>query len=575
MKKELSLQNWLRHYWFGAAAVLAVIALCSQILMLAALTRTAEQTIRKNVHIVQEDIESSLDGVDSFLYESLYRGTQMAVPHSFFILANAQPGEELFNARWEVQSSIQSVVSWSDTIDAVVVCTPREDGNAFLEAGETESYLLRRELKSALGPEILSGERPIQRYMIYDRDSQRHMLRLMRVGESVIIISVSSQRLLRTLQYAQLTGEGAAFLAQEDGALIASTEEDLEGPFTVEDEGRYVNRGGRTYLQTGYLSERTGCYFGILTPLKSLAGNMMPYYALTLVLMASLLTAMPFLSRLLKRRVGAPVNEIAKTMERVAEEGDLDITVETSSNILELGTLSRSFNNMISQIKKLKIEKYESELQVQKATMQYLQLQIKPHFYANMFNIIYSLAQRRDYEAIQRVSTAVVDYSRYMFRDASEMVELWRELDHVRNYLEIQRIRSQNVIECVVDSPEELRDALVPPFVIEGFVENSVKYGSTADRPFTVRITVRPLTESDQLELEIRDSGPGYSRQVLESDWRHEELEGGHIGLMNIWNRLKIVYDDKADMEIRNDNGAVTTIRIPRISFTDTDIDID
>lgn len=171
-----------------------------------------------------------------------------------------------------------------------------------------------------------------------------------------------------------------------------------------------------------------------------------------------------------------------------------------------------------------------------------------------MFNIICSLAQSRDYDAIQRVSIAVVSYSRYMFRDAEEMVELWRELEHVYNYLEIQRIRYPDWVRCTVDVPEELRGALVPPFVIESFV--------------------RACTDEkkDTLFLEIRDTGRGYSEEILRADWKQENDES-HIGLSNVYHRLKIVYDEKADMQVRNDGGAVTTIRIPYIAADGIDMD--
>lgn len=569
MASEISLNSWLRKYWLGLTAVLAVISLTAQVFILAGLTRRAEQNIRENVHIVQEDIESALDGVDSFIYESLYGGETAVVPSRFRILGSETDPAELSQARIEVMTSLQSLVSWSDMIESIVVCTPR-DGEVFtLEAGKDGSFPVRRELKTYFGEKILADELyGIDRYMVFEGDSGTHLLRIMRIDSSYIVVCVSSGKLLKTLQYANPNGSDMAFVSS-GGRILAGS--GLTGPLGPETEGKYIRVGGRLCLQTGYISDRSGWYFGILTPRRTIIGNMAAYYAVSALLILSLMVALPLMFKRLNAKVGRPINAIAGSMEEVAG-GDLDISIATDSRILELGTLTRSFNHMVSQIKQLKIEKYESELRVQKATMQYLQLQIKPHFYANMFNIIYSLAQRQDYDAIQKVSTAVVAYSRYMFRDASEMVELWRELEHVRGYIEISRIRYGSDIRCEINSPEKLRGALVPPFVIEGFVENSVKYASVPGKPFLASVNVSLDGDGETLVIEIRDNGMGYSENVLSSDWRNHEIDGGHIGLTNIYNRLKIVYGDRADMEIRSENGAVTTVCIPYIS---DDVELD
>lgn len=568
VRKEISLQGWLRRYWAGVTAVLVVICLSAQSYILMALTQRTEKTIQKTVHIVQEDIESSLDGVDSFLYESLYRGNQLAARQLFRSLRSETDPVALAVTKSEVVASLCSVISWSDMIDFILVCTQRADGLQWLEAGEEGNFLMRRQVRTYFDGKIRDGElADLQRYMVYSGGAGNCMLRMMRIDSSYLIVCVSQAKILKMLQYA---GTGTAFVAEMDGTVIAASAGVTE-KLSLADEGTYITLDGQKYLQTGYVSGRTHYYFGILTPRQSIVGEMWVFYAASLLIFVGTLAVMPFLFTFMNRYVGKPVNAIAGTMEQVAA-GDLELTVHVDSRIQELGKLARSFNHMISQIQRLKIEKYEDQLAIQKATMQYLQLQIKPHFYANMFNIIYSLAQRRDYDAIQKVSTAVVGYSRYMFRDAEEMVELWRELEHVDNYLEIQRIRYPGRISCAIDVPEELRGALVPPFIIEGFVENSVKYAASPEKVFEISVRVSTDEKKDVLLLEIRDNGRGYSEEILRVGWKQENDEG-HIGLSNIYHRLKIVYGEKADMQIKNDAGAVTTIEIPYIAADGIDMD--
>lgn len=566
VRKEISLQGWLRHYWIGVTAVLVVICLTAQSYILTTLTRRTEETIQKTVRIVQEDIESSLDGVDSFLYESLYSGDQRTAQQMFRSLRLEMDPIALGEVKLSVLTSLSNVISWSDMVDFIIVCTEREDGLHWLEVGQNSNYPVRRQVKSYFDDRISHGElSDLQRYMVYSG----YMLRTMRIDSSYLIVCVSQTRLLRMLQYA---GSGTVFVAELDGTVISASDSAVER-LSPEDEGTYITLNGQRYLQTGYVSSRSGYYFGILTPRQNIVGEIWIFYVVFLLIFVGMLILVPLLFAAMNRYVGKPVNAIAGTMEQVAE-GDLDLTVSVDSRIQELGQLARSFNHMIGRIKRLTIEKYEGQLAVQKATLQYLQLQIKPHFYANIFNIICSLAQSQDYDAIQKVSIAVVSYSRYMFRDAEEMVELWRELEHVDNYLAIQRIRYPDRIRCTVDVPEELREALVPPFIIEGFVENSVKYASSPETGFEIFVRACTDEKKDTLFLEIRDTGRGFSEDILRADWKHDNDEG-HIGLSNVYHRLKIVYDKKADMQIRNDGGAVTTIQIPYIAADGIDMDDD
>ena len=74
------------------------------------------------------------------------------------------------------------------------------------------------------------------------------------------------------------------------------------------------------------------------------------------------------------------------------------------------------------QIKKLKIDIYEKELEKQKTMMNYLQLQIRPHFFLNCLNTIYSMAQTQLYEEIMKMSMITSNYFRYIFQNTQDLV---------------------------------------------------------------------------------------------------------------------------------------------------------
>ncbi|WP_419871954.1 histidine kinase [Candidatus Pristimantibacillus sp. PTI5] len=104
---------------------------------------------------------------------------------------------------------------------------------------------------------------------------------------------------------------------------------------------------------------------------------------------------------------------------------------------LELEYANKLFNNLLEQIKIFKIDSYEHELEKQRIQLDYMKLQIKPHFFLNCLTNIYSMAQMQMFEDIQSMAISTSNYFRYSFQNGQDFVRLDDELDHVRIYLEI------------------------------------------------------------------------------------------------------------------------------------------
>lgn len=564
MKKEISLKKMLRKYWIGMFVFLVVIYFLLQAYMLLVLTERTEESVRKSIFIAENRIEDTLLIVDSFIYESLYSGTTQSTSQLYNALKNETDPVELLNARNAVNNSLISIVSWSDMIDFIMIYTDRKDESAWLEAGSSSNYATRREVKRLIIESIAHDElNKLERYMICKSEQGNIMLRLLKIQGSYFIVSVSRSEILRTLQGAGYDENSIAFAAEEDGGIIYASKK-LKVNLSPKQEGTYINIEGKEYLQTGYVSNKTGYYFGTLTEKNSIASNLWIYRVIFFIMFSVLMILVPAFFYIIHTYVEKPIEKVANTMNQIAD-GALDKTVDEEYRVTELVQLVHAFNHMIKQIKQLKIEKYEVKLEAQKATMQYLQLQIKPHFYANVLNIIYSLAESKDYSTIQKISKSIVNYSRYMFHDAVELVELQREIEHVHYYMEIQGIRYFMQIDYQIIVPDEIKSALIPPFIIQSFVENSVKYAFSTKKPFKITIQVETDSTKEYLIIRVCDNGGGYSKELLQQNWK-EQKEEGHIGLTNVYQRLKLIYDEKADIQLMNDQGAVTIVKVPYIS---------
>ena len=189
--------------------------------------------------------------------------------------------------------------------------------------------------------------------------------------------------------------------------------------------------------------------------------------------------------------------------------------------------------------------------------MQNLHAQIMPHFLYNTLNTIIGLSFRdadKTCEALQHLSTyfrAKLDFNSY-----NSMISLERELELVKAYLSIEKMRYNERLE-IVYAVDETVNIMLPALTLQPLVENSVHHGiRNSSGKVTVEINIR--RESDGLNvIEIRDNGPGISKEKL------EELladKNNRIGLSNVLRKIKLMKD--ADIAIKSAEESGTCITI-------------
>lgn len=239
----------------------------------------------------------------------------------------------------------------------------------------------------------------------------------------------------------------------------------------------------------------------------------------------------------------------------------------------ELYEAVEAFDSLKKQLEELKIDVYEERLALARTELEYFQLQIKPHFFVNCFSILFGMAQKKDYARIQKFCLKLSSYIRYLFRDGLRTVPLQDELAMIREYLDIQDIRhrTESALEEFIEP--ELSQAQIPPLLLLTFVENSVKHASSSTAHLFVKITVSrcQAQEEPALCLCVLDNGDGIPEENLEEmnalantlDFTGP-YNGRHIGTLNVYKRLSLLYGSRYSLHIGNQDGhACVKIRIP------------
>ncbi len=297
---------------------------------------------------------------------------------------------------------------------------------------------------------------------------------------------------------------------------------------------------------------------GILEGLDSLQMVITVLTFLTLLIV-------PISLYLINKNVISPLNNIVKAMKK-AKKGDMEVEITHVPPYSEYIVVKDTFKEMLEQIKKLRIDVYEEQLQKQRAQLQYYQLQINPHFLMNALNIIYGLAEVKKFQIIQDMTLSLVRYFRSLLVMSKEVaIELKQEIDHVKNYLQIQTIRFPDRIQFKVSVDSKLDELMVPPMMIQSFVENAIKYGTDPDR--VLQIDIEAYQMEDKLVVHITDNGDGFPTSYLENYNNRipSDFKEGGIGIMNVVQRLGIIYHDDFEVTLSNpvEGGAKVSIKIP------------
>jgi two-component system, sensor histidine kinase YesM len=406
------------------------------------------------------------------------------------------------------------------------------------------------------------------RWMSAEIDGGQVLMRIEKSGNSCFGAWARVENLLLPLERIDLGKDGKAYFVSETGRTMEG------GPSLDLDRaanGYYRDIEGEKHLVVGSRSQRASFALAAVIPDTAILRRLPHLQSFALLLSILSTAVIPLGLLFLKKSVIDPLTRVTEAMTRVGE-GDLEMRARPEKSSDEITLLSDTFNGMVAKIRELKIDIYEETLNVQRAELAQLQLQIKPHFYLNCLNVIYHLAEMREYARIQGMTRSLVSYFRYTLRSGESFVSLKTEIENVVNYAQILETRYPGMRKIDIRSPDAAMTAEVPPLLLLTFVENASKYGISEDGSLdlSVFIDIVEGARGKELRCILGDRGPGFSEDMLMKLRGEVPLGDGdqeRIGIWNIRRRLSILYYDRAELTFSNADdgrsGAVVSMRLP------------
>ena len=197
--------------------------------------------------------------------------------------------------------------------------------------------------------------------------------------------------------------------------------------------------------------------------------------------------------------------------------------------------------------------------QLARAQLEALRRQIEPHFMFNSLNAVAGLVRDgRNDDAVETI-VALSDFLRHAAQDSNRpQVPLAQEVEHLRQYLQVQKARFAERLHVTLNIPAELLGAQVPSLILQPLVENAIKHG-ISKRAQGGEIQVAAAHAEGMLSLRVGNDGPS-----LPPDF---ETRRTGIGIANLRNRLQILYGSAFQLTLQNQaaGGVQVSISLPLV----------
>lgn len=265
-----------------------------------------------------------------------------------------------------------------------------------------------------------------------------------------------------------------------------------------------------------------------------------------------------FFVRIVTSRITNPTRELLESMKKLGKNGKYPRVKVSSFD--EIGLIGTEYNKMAAHIETLIEKVYKMELTQKQAELEFLQMQINPHFLYNTLDTISWLALDKGNSEISDIAIALAELLRATIKKQG-FISLREELKTVKDYLLIQEERFGDKITVHYDVSEEAYNCLVPNFILQPLIENAVIHGLEPKvEKGMLQICIH--LEQDHLDFLISDDGVGMTEQEIAHFY--EKCEEGDtkqfIGLKNVYRRLILCYGEESRLHIESTKNKGTKV---------------
>ena len=402
----------------------------------------------------------------------------------------------------------------------------------------------------------------LSRYMSFNR-SENH---------GVALIEFDFTKIVRLIYQSDLGENGHIAIFDRDYNVVYSSLPELIDEDLIETKKLVLGSTGVTINHQSfnlYISTitNTGWKVSVFTNNSQIYSVLYNFIIIVIITILLLSILYIFIVYVIVKQVTYPLYRLQAEMNKVK---DLNYDVNRSKlkkGSKEIIQLDATFNEMMRRIRYLADKLLQEQENQRKSELKALQNQINPHFLYNTLDSIIYMIDKGENQKAEEMIVALSKFFRISISRGKAIIPLKDEVEHVRNYLLIQKIRFGDQFTYSINVDPSLYQYSCIKLILQPLVENAIEHGLN-DNESGGQIEIIGTQNESYIILKIKDNGYGISEDKLEQIYKSFNDDSIHqgVGLKNVYQRIKIYYGEEADIKIDSlfDEGTIISIYIPK-----------
>ncbi|MGL6201200.1 MAG: sensor histidine kinase [Lachnospiraceae bacterium] len=353
------------------------------------------------------------------------------------------------------------------------------------------------------------------------------------------------------------------YFVHENGDILSSAKEEDIGTKMAEIDS-FCSKEGQISGKTGMIIYKkvSGWDFYYVARIGwwDLAKDSVRTIMILLLLLLCIIFIIIRMARRMVEKAYEPWGNVVYAMEKVSA-GELETRLDVKEEDPDMKVVSTGFNSMMQQLIRLMEQIKEEQYQMNQIRLNALHSQIQPHFLYNTLDCIHWQAVMSGNQDISNMVKALASYYRTCLSKGKDIITLQQEVEYIRNYLFIQRMRYGDVLNYEISSEPGLEKALIPKLTLQPLVENAIYHGIKSSEDKEGHIFIRIFDASPDVEILIEDDGVGMSDEKLEEMNKMISIfdEQYGYGVRNVNRRIQLFCGEEYGLHYqKNEKGGIT-----------------
>ncbi|MCI7814096.1 MAG: sensor histidine kinase [Lachnospiraceae bacterium] len=309
----------------------------------------------------------------------------------------------------------------------------------------------------------------------------------------------------------------------------------------------------------------TGWKIVSVTPKDEISEKFSQNQVMVMVIMILAICLIVFANQLVSLKIVQPIKKLEESVKKIEKEDSTDIYIGGPHEIQHLG---QSIQSMVEEMRQLADDIVVEQEKKRKSELDALQSQINPHFLYNTLDSIMWMIEAEQYEDAISMVQALGKLLRISLSKGKNIITIGDEMEHARNYLDIQKFRYKNKFTAFFEIEKGIEKYMTIKLIIQPLIENAIYYGMEF-MDGDGEIYIRAYSCDEDIYLEVEDNGLGMPQKQVEhllTDNTRVRSKGSGIGLRNVHQRIQLYFGESYGLSIMSepDEGTLIRIHLPK-----------